>query len=300
MRDVPTEVALLIDAELQRTDRRGQSDSAADRVPTGFEDLDGVTGGGLAVASTTAVFGHTGVGVSTLALNIAAHAALKADVATLVLSWESDRDTVVRRLLSQAGRVPMTRLSRGRMNDGDWRNLAAAMRTLTPAPLSAANGPASTDQLLEQITSWAASTDGDRRLVVLDGLAHLARLTVVPGENVWDSHTRLAALVKHLAMSQRLAVVYTVPTVVEVLRRDNPAPRIGDVAYSPAYVTDADLVLAVHRPDLLHREHERAGEADLYVLKAKHGPTDLITLAFQGHYQRFVDLKIDAPPSAAT
>jgi replicative DNA helicase len=35
----------------------------------------------------------------------------------------------------------------------------------------------------------------------------------------------------------------------------------------------------------------RAGEADLEIAKHRHGPSRRITLMFQGHYARFVDLK---------
>ena len=34
----------------------------------------------------------------------------------------------------------------------------------------------------------------------------------------------------------------------------------------------------------------RAGEADFIVAKHRHGPTATITVAFQGHYSRFVDM----------
>ena len=34
----------------------------------------------------------------------------------------------------------------------------------------------------------------------------------------------------------------------------------------------------------------RAGEADLIVAKHRNGPTATVTVAFQGHYSRFVDM----------
>ena len=37
-------------------------------------------------------------------------------------------------------------------------------------------------------------------------------------------------------------------------------------------------------------ELQRAGEADLIVAKHRNGPTDTITVAFQGHYSRFADM----------
>jgi len=54
---------------------------------------------------------------------------------------------------------------------------------------------------------------------------------------------------------------------------------------------DADMVILLHREDFYERESPRAGEADLIVAKHRNGPTDVITVAFQGHYSRFVDMQ---------
>jgi replicative DNA helicase len=53
---------------------------------------------------------------------------------------------------------------------------------------------------------------------------------------------------------------------------------------------DADMVILLHREDAYERESPRAGEADLILAKHRNGPTGLVTVAFQGHYSRFVDM----------
>jgi len=53
---------------------------------------------------------------------------------------------------------------------------------------------------------------------------------------------------------------------------------------------DSDVVILLHREDLYERESPRAGEADLIVAKHRNGPTMTVTVAFQGHYSRFVDM----------
>ncbi len=53
---------------------------------------------------------------------------------------------------------------------------------------------------------------------------------------------------------------------------------------------DADIVMLLHREDLYERESPRAGEADVIVAKHRNGPTATVTVAFQGHYSRFVDM----------
>ncbi len=53
---------------------------------------------------------------------------------------------------------------------------------------------------------------------------------------------------------------------------------------------DADMVVLLNRPDVYDKESDRAGEADFDVAKHRNGPTRTITVAFQGHYSRFIDM----------
>ncbi|RNL83203.1 replicative DNA helicase [Halostreptopolyspora alba] len=53
---------------------------------------------------------------------------------------------------------------------------------------------------------------------------------------------------------------------------------------------DADMVILLYREDVHEKESPRAGEADLIVAKHRNGPTATVTVAFQGHYSRFVDM----------
>ncbi|HEY7143712.1 MAG TPA: replicative DNA helicase [Streptosporangiaceae bacterium] len=53
---------------------------------------------------------------------------------------------------------------------------------------------------------------------------------------------------------------------------------------------DSDVVILLHREDAYERESPRAGEADFILAKHRNGPTATVTVAFQGHYSRFVDM----------
>jgi replicative DNA helicase len=53
---------------------------------------------------------------------------------------------------------------------------------------------------------------------------------------------------------------------------------------------DADMVILLYREDAFEKESPRAGEADFIVAKHRNGPTGTITVAFQGHYSRFIDM----------
>jgi replicative DNA helicase len=73
-------------------------------------------------------------------------------------------------------------------------------------------------------------------------------------------------------------------------QRTDKKPLLSDLRESGSIEQDADVVILLHREDAYERESPRAGEADLVVAKHRNGPTATVTVAFQGHYSRFVDM----------
>jgi replicative DNA helicase len=62
---------------------------------------------------------------------------------------------------------------------------------------------------------------------------------------------------------------------------------LSDLRESGALEQDADTVMFIYREDLYDPESPRKGEADLIVAKHRNGPTDTVTVTFQGQYSRF-------------
>ncbi len=73
-------------------------------------------------------------------------------------------------------------------------------------------------------------------------------------------------------------------------QRTDKKPMLADLRESGSLEQDSDAVILLYREDVFERESPRAGEADLIVAKHRNGPTGTVTVAFQGHYSRFVDM----------
>jgi replicative DNA helicase len=73
-------------------------------------------------------------------------------------------------------------------------------------------------------------------------------------------------------------------------QRTDKKPLLADLRESGSIEQDSDVVVLLHREDAYEKESPRAGEADFIVAKHRNGPTATITVAFQGHYSRFVDM----------
>lgn len=54
---------------------------------------------------------------------------------------------------------------------------------------------------------------------------------------------------------------------------------------------EANVVLRLERADLNNPDDRLAGEADVHILRHRQGPTARLTVAFQGHHRRFVDIQ---------
>jgi replicative DNA helicase len=53
---------------------------------------------------------------------------------------------------------------------------------------------------------------------------------------------------------------------------------------------DADVVLFIYRDEIYDPDSPRKGEADLIIAKHRNGPTDSVTVTFQGQYSRFTPM----------
>ena len=63
----------------------------------------------------------------------------------------------------------------------------------------------------------------------------------------------------------------------------------SDLRESASIEQDVDMVVLLHC-EAVYEDSPRAGEADLILAKHRNGPTDTITVAFQGHYSRSADM----------
>ena len=50
------------------------------------------------------------------------------------------------------------------------------------------------------------------------------------------------------------------------------------------------MVLFIYRDELYDPESARKGEADFILAKHRNGPTDTVTVTFQGQYSRFAPM----------
>lgn len=258
-------------------------------VPTGFAELDSVTGG-LEVGTLTVVGAHPGVGASTLVMDFARFAAIKHSVPTMFVSMDSYSKTLVQRMLSAEARIKLWDLRGGRMTDEEWTRLARRMAEISEAPLIF-HRPKERDvtELTRTITD---AVEKDRvKFVIVDSLHLVTARKDLPYENREREVSEITRRLKVLALDLNIAIAATVQLSNNPGPRQLPAPAtLADLRDSGTIAHVADNVILLHRPDAWERDHLRGGEVDLMLLKHRQGPTCIVTLAHQLHLSRFKDM----------
>jgi replicative DNA helicase len=255
-------------------------------VPTGFTDLDSLTNG-LHAGQMVVIAARPAVGKSALALDFARSAAIKNMMPTVVFSLEMGRNEITMRLLSAEARVPMHIMRTGQMSDDDWQRLARRMSEVADAPLFIDDSP---NMSLMEIRAKCRRLKQrhDLKLVIIDYL----QLMSTPGkvESRQQEVSAMSRSLKLLAKELEVPVIALSQLNRGPEQRQDKKPMLSDLRESGSIEQDADVVILLHREDAYERESPRAGEADLIVAKHRNGPTATVTVAFQGHYSRFVDM----------
>ena len=255
-------------------------------VPTGFIELDKLTNG-LHPGQLVIVAARPALGKSTLGLDICRAASIKHGLASVIFSLEMSRNEIVMRLLSAEAQVPLHHMRAGTMSDADWTKLASRMGTVSEAPLFIDDSPNMT--LMEiRAKCRRLKQRHDLRLVVVDYLQLMTSGKRV--ESRQQEVSEFSRSLKLLAKELEVPVIAISQLNRGAEQRTDKRPLLADLCESGSLEQDADVVVLLHREDAYERESPRAGEADFIVAKHRNGPTATVTVAFQGHYSRFVDM----------
>ena len=210
---------------------------------------------------------------------------------TAFFSLEMSKVELTMRLLAAESQVLFGDLRKGSsLKDQDWEKMARAMDKLEQAPLFIDDAPNLT--LMEIRAKCRRLKQRENlKLVVVDYLQLL-----MSGKRVESRQQEVSEFSRTLKL---LAKELDVPIIAlsQLNRgseqRPDKRPQVSDLRESGAIEQDADMVMLLHRPEVYDKETERAGEADIIVAKNRNGPTRDLTVAFQGHFQRFRDMARD-------
>jgi replicative DNA helicase len=255
-------------------------------VPTGFADLDDLTNG-LHSGQMIIVAARPAMGKSTLALDFCRAASIHNNLTSVFFSLEMTRSEIMMRLLSAEAKVPLNHIRNGTMRDDDWEKLARKMGQVSGAPMFIDDSP---NMTMMEIRAKARRLKQrhDLKLIVIDYMQLMSSGKKVESRQLEVSE--FSRNIKLLAKELECPIIALSQLNRGPEQRGDKRPMMSDLRESGSLEQDADMVILLHRDDVYEKESTRPGEADLLVVKHRNGPTRDLTVAFQGHYSRFVDM----------
>ncbi len=255
-------------------------------VPTGFADLDALTNG-LHPGQLVIIAARPAIGKSTLGLDLARSASIKNGLTSVIFSLEMARNEIVMRLMSAEAQVPLAHMRSGTMSDADWQKLARKSGAIVEAPMFIDDSP-NMSMMEIRAKCRRLKQKHDLRLVIVDYLQLMSSGKKV--ESRQQEVAEFSRALKLLAKELEVPVIAIAQLNRGPEQRQDKKPMMSDLRESGSLEQDADVVILLNREDAYEKESPRAGEADFIVAKHRNGPTATITVAFQGHYSRFVDM----------
>jgi len=253
-------------------------------VPTGYEDLDRLTGG-LQRSDMIVVAARPGQGKTSLLLTIALNAAKRFQQCVAIFSLEMSQAQLTERLVAQEAGIDSQRLRTGDLRDDEWPCFVQAQTALSDVSIVIDDTPALS---AAQLRAKARRLDAEHGLdlILVDYLQLMTSDRHIENRN--QEVAALSQALKNLARELNVPVVVASQLSRAVEQRQDKRPLLSDLRDSGAIEQDSDVVLFLYRDGAYHDTCETPNATELIVAKHRKGPTGTITLFWQGHLTRFV------------
>ena len=263
-------------------------------IATGFPDLDKLLGGGLQRSDLAIIAARPSLGKSTLAFNIARHAAEQlARVA--VFSLEMSAEQIGIRLVASEADVDSHRMRVGLLNSQEEQREHDAIGYLSELPIYIDETPF---QRIVEMRSKITRLHNEEPidLLIVDYIQLIAGSSGRSENRVMDMG-EISRSLKSIARELDVPVLALSQLSRAPEQRLNHRPLLSDLRESGSIEQDADVVAFIYREDkyVTRDEWEKrrpsdpypANVAELIVAKHRNGPTGSVHLYFRDDVVRF-------------
>lgn len=270
-------------------------------VLSGFMELDrriaGFQPGTLIILAARPAMGKTACGL-TMAKNIAVN--FHKPVA--YFSLEMTGDELVARLLSAETEIPASRLRKSaNLNKFEKERMADRIMSLRKAPLYI-DDSAGIDIFQMRAKCRRLKQRYGIKMVFID---YLQLMNGAPdanrNRNREQEISNISRQLKEMSKELEIPVLAMSQLSRKVEDRPMAIPMLSDLRESGAIEQDADIVMAIHRPEKYGMEQDEQGNstvnlANIHILKFRSGDTGVCPLMFEGKYVRFRDFPVYGEP----
>lgn len=256
-------------------------------IPTGLPDLDYILSG-LQPTDLVVVAGRPSMGKTSLAMNIAAHAAIREAKNVGVFSLEMSEEQLIAKVMCGEALVNAFDFKNGTMQEADWARIANVLPVLDEAGLFI------DDTLGIGVTEMRSKAlrlqqEQGLDLIVVDYLQLMngTRRT----DNRQQEVSQISRDLKAMAKELKVPVVALSQLSRAPEGRANNRPMLSDLRESGAIEQDADVVAFVYRDEYYNPENaDVKGLAEVIIAKHRNGPVGTVQLAWLKQYTKFMPL----------
>lgn len=269
-----------------RFDKLSKSDGTLRGVPTGFHDLDNKLAG-LQKSDLIILAARPSMGKTSLALDIARHAACSANVPVGIFSLEMSTQQLVERIIAAESFVDSWKLRTGKISaEEEFARIRDALDVLSRAPIFI-DDEASNNITRMKSEARRLKSEHNLGLIIVDYLQ-----LMVPRkdtDSVVQQVTEISRSLKGLARELDVPVLALSQLNRSVEQRGG-RPRLSDLRDSGSIEQDADVVLFIHR-EKDETNNEKQSMSEILIEKHRNGATGKVDLYFDSKRTSFTNIE---------
>ncbi len=258
-------------------------------VPTGYPSLDNMLGG-LHKSDLIILAARPSVGKTTLALDIARHAAVKSKIPVAIFSLEMSANQLTQRMLSAQSHVDAWKLRTGKItNENDFGKIRDSLNELSQAPIYIDDQAGNSIVKMKSVARRLKSEFG-LGLIVIDYLQLMG--TSKNYDSMVNQVTEISRSLKGLARELDVPVL-ALSQLSRAVESRGGKPRLSDLRDSGSIEQDADVVMFIHREDRsgTRTDSESTGIAEILIEKHRNGPVGKVDLYFDEKNSTFLSIE---------
>lgn len=259
-------------------------------LTTGLIDLDNLTNG-FSPTQLVIVAARPAVGKTAFALNIACAAAKSTKKNIAIFSLEMPAEQLIMRMISSLGQVDNKKLQTGKMENEDWRRINEAISQLADTNIYFHDaGGVTASEIKAKCRRLSTMGDG-LGLVIIDYLQLIDSSSKYSGSRQQEV-SEISRSLKTMALELEVPVIALSQLSRSVEKREDKKPVLSDLRESGSIEQDADIVAALHAPDVeAPADDNLPVPIQLIILKHRNGPIATIDMLFKKKTSTFLSIK---------
>jgi len=230
----------LLGPAMERISLQMESGQGVIGIPSGFHDLDRMTGG-FKESDLIIVAGRPAMGKTSLALNITLHAALEAKKTIAIFSLEMSKEQVTERLLTEQAQIDAQRLHRGLLSESEFDRVSNALGPLGEAAIFIDDTPVM-DELTLQLKARQAKLRHNVDMILVDYL-QLMHGRARGDDNRVQEVSAISRALKGLARELRIPLIAISQLSRAPEQRPDKRPILSDLRESGCLAGDTPIYL---------------------------------------------------------